>query len=79
MRIDWDVVIEDIALAVLPASLAARLMLWREDRRSDAAATAARRQDCLRTILKAGPRAAAGAAGEPTEVIRDGTTGLPIS
>jgi hypothetical protein len=78
MRIDWDEVIEDIALAVLPASLAARLMLWREDRRSDAAATAARRQALLRTIPKARPRPAAAAAEEHTEVIRDGTTGLPI-
>ena len=49
--IDWDAVVEDTALAVLPGSLAARLMLWREDRRSNAAATAARRQDRLRTIL----------------------------
>jgi hypothetical protein len=66
--IDWDVVIEDTALAVLPGPLAARLMLWRKDRRSNAAATATLRQDRLRSILQSTPEPA-------TEVTRDSTTG----
>ena len=78
MRIDWDAVIEDTALAVLPASLAGRLMLWREDRRGDAAATAARvRTACARSQSWTQTRGRGG--GGTAEVIRDGTTGLPIS
>jgi hypothetical protein len=77
-RIDWDEVIEHTALAVLPGPLAARLILWREDRRSDAGATASRRQDRLRSILEPAARPAAEVAGENTGVTRDGTIGLPI-
>jgi hypothetical protein len=75
MRIDWDAVVEDTVLAVLPRPLAARFLLWREDRRSDAAAIAVRRQDRLRTMLKPKP----GPAEVPPEVIREGTTGLPLT
>ena len=76
--IDWDAVIEDAVLAVLPGPLAARVLLWSEDRRNDAAEMARHRQDRLRTMLKTRPRPAAEAPEEASEVIRDGTTGLPI-
>jgi hypothetical protein len=80
MRIDWDTVIEDTALAVLPGPLAARLMLWRQERRSDAAVTATRRQDRLRAILEAKPepKPAAQGVAEVKGATRDGTTGSPI-